>query len=393
MAEGSDDSGSELGEMEVGGGKYEDGWNVVRKNKRKKRTSKTEDSGSENESVAAGDRREEFKVFMSLAKEGTSFSEWNPIRLTKVINKEIGEVRSAKILRNGSLLIMCRDGGQQGKALRINKLEGKAVKCTLARSRKLIRGVVSGIPVKISADEVKENVTNVRVNEVKRLKASRDGVKRDSLSVMIAFDEERLPEKIYIGYICYNVRPYVPPPLRCFKCQRFGHVAAVCKGKERCSRCGGEHEYGKCAEGAKLKCCNCGGEHSSAYRGCEASKKAEEVQRIKVNHGVSYAEAVKVVSGNKQVTKQRETNSTEAGNCKGCDRVKEDTLLVNKNDFLLFMADVINCSAQTQSRNERIKIIVRSAGKYLKVKGLSSEDVKEILNEDTQPSQSWNLSS
>ena len=50
----------------------------------------------------------------------------------------------------------------------------------------------------------------------------------------------------------------------------------MCKGKQRCGRCGGDHEYGKCEEGAKLKCCNCGEEHSSAYRGCEVSKKAEE---------------------------------------------------------------------------------------------------------------------
>lgn len=80
-------------------------------------------------------------------------------------------------------------------------------------------------------------------------------------------------------------------------------AAAVCKGKQRCGRCGGDH--GKCGEGAKLKCCNCGGEHSSAYRGCEASKKAAEVQKIRISQGVSYAEAAKVVSGSIQVTKQK----------------------------------------------------------------------------------------
>lgn len=193
--------------------------------------------------------------------------------------------------------------------------------------------------------------------------------------------------------MCYDVRPYVPPPLRCFKCQRFGHVAAVCKGKQRCGRCGGEHEYGRCDEGAKLKCCNCGGEHSSAYRGCEVSKKAAEVQRIRVSQGMSYAEAAKVVSGNIQVTKQNDTKNKGVGNCKRCDKLKEETLLVNKNDFVLFMADIINCSAQTKSRNERIKIIVKSAEKYLDVKGMSCEDVRDILNEDAQPSQAWTGSS
>ncbi|KAL0153030.1 hypothetical protein M9458_051629, partial [Cirrhinus mrigala] len=59
---------------------------------------------------------------------------------------------------------------------------------------------------------------------------------------MINFDQEKLPEKVYIGFMCYDVRLYIPPPIRCFKCQRYGHVAAVCKGKQRCGKCSGEHD-------------------------------------------------------------------------------------------------------------------------------------------------------
>lgn len=119
-------------------------------------------------------------------------------------------------------------------------------------------------------------------------------------------------------------------------------------------------DHGKCGEGAKLKCCNCGGEHSSAYRGCEASKKAAEdcrMQKIRISQGVSYAEAAKVVSGSIQVTKQNDAKNKDAEKCKRCDKLKEETLLVSKNDFVLFMADIMNCSAQASSRNERIKII------------------------------------
>lgn len=85
----------------------------------------------------------------------------------------------------------------------------------------------------------------------------------------------------------------IPPPLRCSKCQKFGHTAAVCKGKQRCSKCSGEQEYGQCDKDAKLKCSNCGNEHSSAYRGCEVSKRMQEVQWLKVMQGLSFAEATK----------------------------------------------------------------------------------------------------
>jgi hypothetical protein len=236
---------------------------------------------------------------------------------------------------------------------------------------------------------VKGNIKNANVSEVRRLKINRNGSTTDSLSIMITFDEEKLPSKVYIGYMCYDVRLYIPPPLRCFKCQRFGHVAAVCKGKQRCGKCSGDHEYGKCEEGAKLKCCNCGGEHSSAYRGCEVSKRQAEVQRVKVVQGISYAEAAKTVSGIRTMAKQTEIKNKNIDMCQKCDKLKEETLIVSKNDFVLFMAEIINCSAQTKSRNERIKIIVKSAEKYLDVKGLLWETIRDILNEEIQSSQTW----
>jgi len=47
--------------------------------------------------------------------------------------------------------------------------------------------------------------------------------------------------------------------------------------------------------------------------------------------------------------------------------------------FVAFMVEVVNCSAQTESRTERIKIIVRAAEKYLEIEGISVEMVNEKL--------------
>ena len=103
-----------------------------------------------------------------------------------------------------------------------------------------------------------------------------------------------------MGYISYLVRQYIPPPIRCYKCQRFGHVAVQCRGKHRCAKCGGEHEYGKCGDKAVLKCCNCGGDHSAAYGGCEKQKEARELQKFKITNKVSYAEALKEIVNEKK---------------------------------------------------------------------------------------------
>ena len=80
--------------------------------------------------------------------------------------------------------------------------------------------------------------------------------------------------------------------LQCFKCQIIGHVAAQCKGKKICAKCGGGHDYGECGSNVKGKCCNCGGEYSAAFGGCQVQR---EGQRYRIIHDVSYAEAVKQI--------------------------------------------------------------------------------------------------
>ncbi|XP_060763851.1 uncharacterized protein LOC132872786 isoform X2 [Neoarius graeffei] len=161
------------------------------------------------------------------------------------------------------------------------------------------RGVITGIPVSVSIEDIKNNLKGGEIVDAKRLTKGKE--KTESLSILLHFKDE-MPDKIQMGFMCYPVREYIPPPLRCFKCQRFGHVAAQCKGKLRCAKCGEGHEYGKCGENAQLKCCNCGGQHSAAYGGCERQKEAKEVQKYKVTYHVSYADALKEINKAKKDT-------------------------------------------------------------------------------------------
>lgn len=55
---------------------------------------------------------------------------------------------------------------------------------------------------------------------------------------------------------------------------------------------------------------------------------------------------------------------------------------MRKSDFVLFMTKIINCSAQTSSRTERIKTIVKSAEKYLDAKRMPWERVRDIINDE-----------
>lgn len=66
------------------------------------------------------------------------------------------------------------------------------------------------------------------------------GVEKKEMEIVIVeFEMKALPNELYFRFMKYNVREYIPKPMRCFNCQEFGHVAKICKGKKRCAKCDG----------------------------------------------------------------------------------------------------------------------------------------------------------
>ncbi|MDN6637325.1 MAG: hypothetical protein L0L05_03110 [Yaniella sp.] len=55
---------------------------------------------------------------------------------------------------------------------------------------------------------------------------------------------------------------------RCFRCQRFGHLAWACKETPRCGHCAGQHERQRCPPGVRARCLDCSGEHATSDRQC-----------------------------------------------------------------------------------------------------------------------------
>ncbi|GBO00706.1 hypothetical protein AVEN_14114-1 [Araneus ventricosus] len=108
------------------------------------------------------------------------------------------------------------------------------------------------------------------------------------------FSSHVLAEYVKAGYIRLSVRPYISNPLRCFKCQRFGHSQTSCLGTLTCARCAEVgHESTGCT--AKEKCVNCKDDHTSFSLNCLARKLEKEVVATKVKNQISYPEARKIV--------------------------------------------------------------------------------------------------
>lgn len=277
----------------------------------------------------------------------------NPVRLTLALKKAVGDIIAARMLRNGNLLISCKDVGLRDRALKLERLgQFQVDRVVVDRGRKQwSKGVITGIPVCVGMEEVKSNLRGGTLLSAQRLQASREGTKVDSQSVLLQFEGEALPKKVTIVYMSYFVRPYVPKPLRCYNCQRFGHIAAMCKETRRCARCGGNHNYGQCGEGVLPNCCNCGGVHNVAYGGCAVMKEAVQEQQVRGGQKVSYAEAVKMV-------RNQSTGSSSGGSVESEARqIKESEgkmMQVNVRKLVTFIAGVINGTADVKSKTERI---------------------------------------
>ncbi|GBM71023.1 hypothetical protein AVEN_156295-1, partial [Araneus ventricosus] len=156
-------------------------------------------------------------------------------------------------------------------------------------------GVIScGELLHESVEKITEELSSQGVTHVRRITIRRDGQLLNTKHLILTFDSAKLPEHIKAGYMRLSVRPYIPNPLRCFKCQRFGHSKTSCRGTLTCARCAEVgHESNDCTR--TEKCVNCKGEHTSFSRNCFAWKQEKEIITTKIKKKISYQEARKLV--------------------------------------------------------------------------------------------------
>lgn len=311
-------------------------------------------------------------------KEGAGgFRALNPLKVAAALENQIGKGFQAKILSNGLLKICCKDIDQYNSAKMVGKLVAK-VECITPKERKGVKGVVYGIWSGMTEKEILDNIKGGQVIEAKRLK-SREGGNWDS-PVLLVFAGDVLPTRVYLGCMSYQVREYIRPPLRCYNCQRFGHVAGSCRGKRRCMKCGEDHDIKAC-KAVVPKCSNCGGDHIAAFRGCEYFSKAKQIQDVSIQQKISYAEAVKKVDREQRISKEKIGMMGSQYIPSPPTMVASGMLLMTKESFLAFVVDVLVGARTTTKRSDMIKVVVGAAERFLDIKQISPEKLHEYMTD------------
>jgi len=190
--------------------------------------------------------------------------------------------------------VECARKANSENLLRATNLAGVTMKAFCHPSLNNSKGVIRTRELQdMDEADIASELNHLGVIDVKRISIKKDGQIIPTGTYILTFNRPLPPERIQIGYLSVTVDIYIPNPLRCFKCQKFGHGSAGCKNKAVCHNCGKDDHEINCTNPAKCK--NCLGDHAASSKKCPAWIKEKEIQKIKHTKKVSYPEARKLV--------------------------------------------------------------------------------------------------
>ena len=227
----------------------------------------------------------------------------SPFAIQKGLQGLAGEPKTVKKLRNGSLLVECSTESHSKNLLKSKRLCGISITVNLHTYLNSSKGVIRSRDLEgVSEEEICENLSSQGITSVKRIKVRRNNELVPTNTFILTFDVPTLPNSVKAGYLHIPVVPYIPNPLRCFKCNKFGHGQNTCRN--RCARCGQlDHESKACQN--DMACTNCGGKHFAYSRECPKWKLEKMVQQVKVERNLSFTEARKVVESSSPAVKDK----------------------------------------------------------------------------------------
>ncbi|GFV94366.1 uncharacterized protein TNCV_2268201 [Trichonephila clavipes] len=177
-----------------------------------------------------------FRFF--IVKTPDTFSNVSPFLIEKAFTSSIGEVKSIRKMRSGDLFLEASSAKQATALINLQKLAHLDITVAPHTTLNFSRDVISPADfLNVSTEEIKENMQAQNVCDVRRITIRRDGQVLNTKHLILTFNTPDLPQTVKMAYIRCPVRPYIPNPLRCFQCQRFGHSKTVCRGQPTCSRC------------------------------------------------------------------------------------------------------------------------------------------------------------
>ena len=257
----------------------------------------SETESLENEKRARNSSPSNDRFFILSAADGSDLSTINPFLLGKAVKLQAGSVAELRKLRNGTVLVKTADSKQASAIQKMERIGETRIKVEVHRSLNHCKGVVRSKELSFCTnEEIIDELKSQGVVGCSNISVKSDsGERRKTNTYILTFHTTVPPKHVYISdYLRIPVAVYIPNPLRCFKCQKFGHSQNNCKGQKVCARCATPgHDATDCT--SPHKCTNCSGDHSAFSKECPSWIKEKNIQQIRAEKGVSFLEARKMV--------------------------------------------------------------------------------------------------
>ena len=246
----------------------------------------------------------------------TNLKSVSPFLVYKTLQGMVGTSTKYTKLRSGDILFEC---DTQTQSLKLNELKkiGNDIDiiCRPHPTLNSCRGVIraKGLMGMSDDDILREFIDlDLNVEKVNRLILKKNGAEIKTNTFFLTFNTTILPDHIIVGNEKIHVDLYIPSPLRCYNCQKFGHGSKNCNSNRVCGRCGSNgHKFEDCK--SDPKCINCKGDHFASFKECPVWLKEKEIVTIKTKRGISYPQA-KIIYENDNKTNRKNISFVQAVN-------------------------------------------------------------------------------
>lgn len=244
---------------------------------------------------------QEVYVHIRAADGDVPIARRNRFLVAKILKEKTNNITKASYNAQGDLILRIKGEKEAEKILGMKTIGEWKIQVEKHRTLNTSKGVVySRDMCWMSEQEVKDGLSEYKVTEVFFFKRKpRDAVTGDNTEArpfglgVLTFNTQEPPKRIRFGFEYLEIKPYIPNPKRCRKCQKLGHTTKWCKKEEEvCAECGQDRTQNHiCGIKMCVNCCKPG--HASSSRDCPRFLMEKEVEFIKIDQKMTNYEAKK----------------------------------------------------------------------------------------------------
>ena len=243
--------------------------------------------------------------------ESKILSKLSPFAIDKGI---AGELKSIKRLRRNVFLVEAANKRQSVALRKARIFIDRPLKVTPHQTLNSSKGVIRCKDLIDTPEvEIKRRLKKQGVTDIYKCKVKRDGKDIVTGTMFVTFRFPVLPEFLIVGWMRVKVAQYIPSPMRCFRCQKYGHTRMRCAEQyEACADCSLVRHDGPCSR--PRLCVNCDGAHSAASKECPRWIFESYIQEVKVKERLPFFEAKKVAETRRPMLKVNKSYASAVKN-------------------------------------------------------------------------------